>query len=186
MLQFVRPTNWGSSGLILPLGIIWHAAYSYRASTDFWKKSVPLFWLTVHPLCPFHTQSPTCLALEGILFLWPWWEISLKLCSPLFCDLAHVKFIHVHTHIPYSDGLSKLWAVAQKIGAESNASSCPLTADCYMLPIKSHCQEAQNLSNRTWSPESLQINVIYFQASAFHQKLLEGHLYVFLETAVKF
>lgn len=114
------------------------------------------------PAGPTPHTSPTCVVLEGIFVcVWPWSDISLKLCSLLCCHLAHVKFTHIHTILSW---VFQPWAATQKIWAGNNANSwmvmgTPAVIWLLHKPL-TKSQEAQNLYDMTWSPESLQRTVI--------------------------
>lgn len=84
------------------------------------KNSATLFW----PSGPIPHTAPPIWLLKVFFSFVTLIRHSLKLCSPLCCHLAHVKF--THTHPPYCHGCSNLWTAAQKIRPESDANSWTL------------------------------------------------------------
>lgn len=118
------------------------------------------------------THSPICLAFEGIfsfVTLTRHFSEAELTSFPSFgtCKIhthshAHTQHTtHTHTHTPFSQESFSLWAAAQKVWAGHNTNSwmptgASFAADGHIPLLQSHGQEAQNLSDMTWFPKSLQ------------------------------
>lgn len=150
---------WGQGGVVRWVGglwmnaahrWLWHAEYSCSAFLHFWKSQL-LLLDQVCTLWAHSSYNPTYLALEGIFVcMWPWSDISLKLCSSLCCHLAHARFTHIHNSTLMS--VPTYGLPHRKYGLKI----MPIPRCWWKLQLSSVCctplikfQEAQNLCDMT-------------------------------------
>ena len=117
--------TWGQDVLSMDAALrwFWHAEYSCSAPIGFWRKNQLLPLTQVCSLGTHSSHSPTCLALEGIIFF-SFVTLSRHFSEAVLVALLSFGTCEIHTHTHHTlTGVP----TCEKIWPESNANARTLT-----------------------------------------------------------